>query len=132
MQLDTGPINSNMILGINSPPQDQIDLRRVTTCAPITQANYTITFTSDTFPPSLGYILPGDKYIAYTYGAAEGGFLGTNITVGASLYVANATASRSLRYLIVFHSPPIVFSPRLLAQKLHFPYPANLVNDELF
>ncbi|KAI0441135.1 hypothetical protein F4803DRAFT_563304 [Xylaria telfairii] len=37
MQLDTGLLNSNTILGVNSPAKDQIEFRKVTTCAPITQ-----------------------------------------------------------------------------------------------
>ncbi|KAI3327333.1 hypothetical protein HD806DRAFT_550854 [Xylariaceae sp. AK1471] len=84
MQLDTSRINSNTMLGINSPVKDQVDFRKVTTCAPITQENYTIKFTNNTLPAPLSYVVPGDEYIAYTYGAANV-FSGTNITVGGSV-----------------------------------------------
>ncbi|KAJ9131023.1 hypothetical protein NKR23_g11934 [Pleurostoma richardsiae] len=43
MKIDTAAINSNTILGLNSPPEDQVDLRKISTCAPITQNNYTKT-----------------------------------------------------------------------------------------
>jgi hypothetical protein len=41
MQLDSGFINSNMLLGINAPPQDQVSFRLVTTWAPLAAGNYT-------------------------------------------------------------------------------------------
>lgn len=39
VKLDTGFVNSNRHLGMNSPPKDSIDYRRVTQCSPM-QANY--------------------------------------------------------------------------------------------
>ncbi|KAI1733858.1 hypothetical protein F4680DRAFT_471695 [Xylaria scruposa] len=61
MQLDTGLLNSNTILGVNSPAKDQIELRKITTCAPIAQKNYT-------GPVNVKNGLPGEKHTAYTYG----------------------------------------------------------------
>jgi hypothetical protein len=40
VRYDTGILNSNKDIGINSPPTDSISFRRVTTCAPIRVDNY--------------------------------------------------------------------------------------------
>ncbi|TGJ78401.1 hypothetical protein E0Z10_g10374 [Xylaria hypoxylon] len=84
MRLDTGLLNSNLLLGINSPTIDQIGLRKITTCAPILQEGYTEV---EPEPP-----LPGDQRVAYLYGPTNGlnmtWFIGTN--------TANSTQSYSL------------------------------------
>ncbi|KAI2627693.1 hypothetical protein GGR54DRAFT_590050 [Hypoxylon sp. NC1633] len=94
-QLDTGRINSNVILGINSPLQDQIDLRKITTCAPITQDNYTMKLTNATVLASFGYYNPNDEYVAYTYGSSQDPG-NTNVTTVSSTMVANMTFTRTL------------------------------------
>ena len=39
-QMDTGPIDSHRVLGINAPPSDRITYRKITTCSPITTKGY--------------------------------------------------------------------------------------------
>ncbi|KAJ2993905.1 hypothetical protein NUW58_g1188 [Xylaria curta] len=41
VRLDTGLLNSNSLFGINSPVEDQIEIRKITTCAPIIQKGFT-------------------------------------------------------------------------------------------
>jgi hypothetical protein len=55
-QMDTGPMDSNLVLGLNAPASERVSARRVTTCAPVHIAPYaetgTITFpdgNTDTF-----------------------------------------------------------------------------------
>ncbi|KAI1769869.1 hypothetical protein F4818DRAFT_311894 [Hypoxylon cercidicola] len=95
MQLDTGRINSNIILGINSPLQDQVDFRKITTCAPITQENCTMKLTNSTILAEFDYYDPDDEYVAYTYGSFETS--GTsNVTTISSAHIANITSARTL------------------------------------
>ncbi|KAI0539521.1 hypothetical protein GGR58DRAFT_464596 [Xylaria digitata] len=78
MRLDTGPLNSNSLLGINSPTVDQIELRKITTCAPIRQEGYTET----------GPLVDGiDQSVSYLYGP----IIGSNATRSLSTLMANIT-----------------------------------------
>ncbi|KAI0201027.1 hypothetical protein F4808DRAFT_426354 [Astrocystis sublimbata] len=63
VRLDTGLMNSNRLLGINSPTADQIGLRKITTCAPIRQRGYTELRPAPT---------PGDHAVTYLYGPISG------------------------------------------------------------
>lgn len=47
VRLDTGLLNSNDDLGLNSPSHDSLSFRRVTTCAPINVEQYATTWRSD-------------------------------------------------------------------------------------
>ena len=40
LQLDTGFLNSNSIFGINTAPENQLEMRKVTTCSPFHATNY--------------------------------------------------------------------------------------------
>ncbi|KAI0195548.1 hypothetical protein EV127DRAFT_477269 [Xylaria flabelliformis] len=87
MQLDTGLLNSNAILGVNSPAKDQIELRKITTCAPIAHKNYTrsVNVTNG---------LAGEKRIAYTYGWTpylKESNSENNITLIFNEYLANSS-----------------------------------------
>lgn len=42
-QMDTGPLDSHRILGIDAPPSDRISVRKVATCAPLGLSPYTKT-----------------------------------------------------------------------------------------
>ncbi|KAI0487734.1 hypothetical protein F4859DRAFT_525796 [Xylaria cf. heliscus] len=86
--LDTGPINSNAILGLNSPPADQIHVRKLTTCAPITQSGYTRVANSSDFFNSL----PGDQHVVYDYGPAGR----SDFTWALSMAAANITKAYTL------------------------------------
>lgn len=87
MQLDTELLNSNTILGVNSPVKDQIEFRKMTTCAPITHENYTrsVNVTGE---------LPGDEFIAYTY-SSDIHFDDSGLVF--SVYVADQMRSHVLR-----------------------------------
>ncbi|KAI0416096.1 hypothetical protein F5X98DRAFT_388372 [Xylaria grammica] len=63
MRLDTGLMNSNSLLGINSPAIDQIGVRKVTTCAPILQKGYA--------EPGLSSVT-GNPGVSYNYGPTPG------------------------------------------------------------
>ncbi|RWA12980.1 hypothetical protein EKO27_g2109 [Xylaria grammica] len=63
MRLDTGLMNSNSLLGINSPAVDQIGVRKVTTCAPILQKGYA--------EPEISPVT-GNLGVSYYYGSKAG------------------------------------------------------------
>lgn len=89
MEMDTGLINSNFVLGINFPEQEQLDFRRVTTCAPLVQDGYTTAENSTT--------IPGDQMLHYSYGPInERGIIMRNTTWQASLYASNLTNTYTL------------------------------------
>lgn len=55
-QVDTGYVNSDKDLGINSRKQDSVDYRRVTTCAPLkTGEPYSFSDFTDPYNPTLGF-----------------------------------------------------------------------------
>lgn len=83
IRLDAGLLNSNSLLGINSPTADQIELRKVTTCTPILQEGYTELRPA----PS-----PGDQVVAYLYGP----ILGANATWVVEMEAANITRSYTI------------------------------------
>lgn len=68
LELDTGPLDSHDVLGINAPVEDRITYRKVTTCAPLHTRNY-VTEWNDTNPTHIAY---GDKFARYWYGAMVG------------------------------------------------------------
>ncbi|KAJ8130562.1 hypothetical protein O1611_g3064 [Lasiodiplodia mahajangana] len=81
MRLDTGLLNSNSLLGINSPNIDQIEVRKITTCAPLRQEGYT-----ETEPGPV----PEDGLTSYLYGPSPD----NNVTFTAS----NDTRYSTLSY----------------------------------
>ncbi|KAI1754824.1 hypothetical protein F4782DRAFT_491727 [Xylaria castorea] len=88
------------ILGINSPSKDQIDFRRVTTCKPITQENYTTKFANNIIPESFDYTFPGNVYFTSKRGASDRytDIPNQNITLVTSHYEEISTSRRKLRY----------------------------------
>lgn len=63
MAMDTGPINSNHVLGLNFADHDQITVRKLTTCAPLVQDGF-VTFYNES----------GVNYALYEYGPTVGLF----------------------------------------------------------
>lgn len=89
MEMDTGLINSNHVLGINFPEKDQFEFRRVTTCAPVVQDGYVTTENST--------IIPGDQILYYNYGPEnEEETILHNYTWQASVYASNLTSTYTL------------------------------------
>ncbi|KAI5861300.1 hypothetical protein GGS23DRAFT_576140 [Durotheca rogersii] len=104
IELDTGLINSNTALGLNSPLEDQVNLRKITTCAPITQDGYTTTAkvnASNTYARSF---VPGDEMVLNAYGRSVAN-LGGNFTWGVSKYAANSTLMRTMWLQVYFGGP---------------------------
>lgn len=99
MELDTGLLNSNTILGLNSPPEGQIDLRKITTCAPITQDNYTVTVNASESGLS-PHPLPGEEYVMTIYGPTDPSST-NDFTWGVSMYAANITLARTIEYVSI-------------------------------
>ncbi|KAE9364620.1 hypothetical protein N431DRAFT_354454 [Stipitochalara longipes BDJ] len=66
-QMDTGPMDSHIVLGLNAKDSDRVTLRKVATCAPITTKPFAeiVNITYDT----AGDV---DKYILYNMGPIEG------------------------------------------------------------
>ncbi|KAI0409291.1 hypothetical protein F4802DRAFT_615738 [Xylaria palmicola] len=97
-RLDTGPLNSNSLFGINSPTVDQIELRKITTCAPIRQKDYMKIGPVD--PEGS----PGDQIASYLYGPTDIG----NATLEVNMYRANTTTTYTVEneYYFGGHSPP--------------------------
>lgn len=93
MEMDTGMVNTNDILGINFPKSDQFKFRRVTTCAPMVQDGYVTSANSTS--------IPGDEIMYYDYGATqEGGVVKANYTWQASVYASNLTRTYTLGYVL--------------------------------
>lgn len=69
-ELDTGPIDSHLHLGINTPEKDRVIYRRKETCAPLNQEAYSSTFNitepPDAQNPLLGW--PGDVITLCNFG----------------------------------------------------------------
>jgi hypothetical protein len=99
LAIDSGLIDSHLHLGINAPPQDRIQMRRRTTCAPVPmEEKFTAGWTNQTtitLPPvaitsNLGFItqLPGDLYKYYDVGQRvySAGNLTFNFTFAVSNY----------------------------------------------
>lgn len=102
MQIDTELMNSNTILGINSAPEDEVNLRKVTTCAPINQDNYTTRVASDASTATMVAHCPGDEVVMSVYGPSRRQ-LGDNYTTGISEYTANSTLTRTMWYVYLFN-----------------------------
>ncbi|KAI0975411.1 hypothetical protein F4678DRAFT_420197 [Xylaria arbuscula] len=104
VRLDTGLINSNSLLGINSPTVEQIGLRKITTCAPIRQKGYTKIEPST--PNGGEASSPGDQLVLYLYGPTTGedetwgietyaANTGYEYTIANQYYFANSSADKS-------------------------------------
>ncbi|KAI0445094.1 hypothetical protein F4803DRAFT_548505 [Xylaria telfairii] len=94
IRLDTGTLNSNSVFGINSPTEDQIEFRKITTCAPIRQKGYTENVVAD---PELF-----SRTVQYFYGPTRG----RNATKILDTKSANVTWAYTMTSLIYGgHSP---------------------------
>lgn len=62
--MDTGPIDSHVVLGINTRPADRITYRKVTTCSPLHAKGY-MTLWNDTDSAHTAY---GDLFQRFWYG----------------------------------------------------------------
>ncbi|KAI0168841.1 hypothetical protein GGR52DRAFT_592616 [Hypoxylon sp. FL1284] len=96
MSIDTGLINSNQDLGLNAKPEDQVELRKKTTCAPITQDGYTIVVPSNSTTATTIRPLQNDRMVMSAYGPS-GRKLGSNFTWGVSEFAASSTSARTMR-----------------------------------
>lgn len=69
-ELDTGPIDSHVHLGINTPEKDRVTYRRRETCAPLNRDGYvTVLNATDTSAPDGGILgQPGDVFTFYNFG----------------------------------------------------------------
>ncbi|KAI4859164.1 hypothetical protein F4820DRAFT_467279 [Hypoxylon rubiginosum] len=95
MQLDTGEINSNKVLGLNSEPKDQINLRKVTTCAPIIQDGFTAIVVSNASTATTVKPIADDQMTMNVYGPSRRK-LGGNYTWGVSEDAASSTLTRTM------------------------------------
>ncbi|KAF2184882.1 hypothetical protein K469DRAFT_633197 [Zopfia rhizophila CBS 207.26] len=66
ISIDTGFIDSDIHLGINSPKQDRISCRKVMTCAPLLGERYTDGWLP--FPEELPNAIPNDTLKSYYFG----------------------------------------------------------------
>jgi hypothetical protein len=66
--MDTGLINSNTHLGLNFAPSDELNFRKVTTCAPIAQDNYVKIYSAAEALVGTRQPLPGEQYSGYFFG----------------------------------------------------------------
>ena len=67
-EMDTGPIDSHTMLGINAPEEDRVTYRKVSTCSVIHTRNYTTEW-NNTDPSDIAY---GDTYQRFWYGGLPG------------------------------------------------------------
>ncbi|KAH8592278.1 hypothetical protein B0O99DRAFT_743763 [Bisporella sp. PMI_857] len=92
IEIDSGMINSDKHLGINAPRKDQVDVRKIFTCAPIrAEADYSTGWTNESRPSREYFVpdsLPGDLYKYYNIGPSllfgSYGFTISNYTYVAS------------------------------------------------
>ncbi|KAF2494028.1 hypothetical protein BU16DRAFT_512272 [Lophium mytilinum] len=81
LKFDSGLVDSNDDMGLNARKEDSIQIRRVTTCAPILiEQRYSSGWTE------FNGTLPGDTYKAYRFGPDVPQFLPENVTMAVSNY----------------------------------------------
>ena len=69
-QMDTGPIDSHVMLGINAPPNQRITYRKMTTCSPINNEGYMKLYNNTGVDPdAMSY---GDQLQRYYFGKMPG------------------------------------------------------------
>jgi hypothetical protein len=86
IEVDTGLIDSNAHLGINTKPSSRIRFRKVLTCVPILSDRYSSSWESPpTTLPKSDYIL-GDKFKFYNLGATPPGRFNSTATSVISKY----------------------------------------------
>ena len=95
-EMDTGPIDSHTVLGINAPTEARITLRKVTTCSPIHVLDDFYQVYNDTDKTHLAY---GNTFVRY--------YLGEISTVSNYTYAYNMVNSYSdpnydLMYVIFY------------------------------
>ena len=66
VQVDSGLLDTNLDMGLNSRRGNSVGYRRVTTCAPLQTQGYTVDRNADTSMDEF----QGDKYRQYNYGKA--------------------------------------------------------------
>lgn len=91
IRMDTGLIDSNTDLGINTGPGDRLWFRRVMTCAPVPAEERFSTDWQDEPPPNFP-IAEGDQYKYYNLG----GYAGNNFTWAVSNYSLSLGASTAV------------------------------------
>jgi hypothetical protein len=74
-QIDTGLLDSQLHLGINTRPDKRVQFRKVVSCSPLRMGQQFITILNGTYPP-----YPGDLVIAYDYGEVGTGLIAQNHT----------------------------------------------------
>lgn len=97
--LDTGLISSHDVLGINAPPKDRVNYRKVTTCSPISmKAHYTLW--NDTDPTHIAF---RDQFVRFWLGEIDGV---TNYTMQYNMHSLADSIGYSLMY-----SLPVLCGP---------------------
>ena len=91
-QMDTGPIDSHQVLGINAPPTDRITYRKVTTCSPIKTKGYATEW-NNTDKGALNY---GDTSERLNYGPMPD--VGINYTFEYNEHTASLMTGYQLSY----------------------------------
>ena len=90
-EMDTGQIDSHVVLGINAPPQDRVTYRKVTTCSVLRTANYSSMYNNTNVSRSA--ITYGDTYEQYGFGPIVNV---TNYTYEYNLHTREDTNSYTL------------------------------------
>lgn len=65
MEMDTGPIDSHLALGVNVPKEYRVTYRKVSTCSPIKTPQKYLSIWNETNPRAIAY---GDTYECYDFG----------------------------------------------------------------
>lgn len=94
-EMDTGPIDSHEVLGINAPVQDRITYRRVTTCAPIHTKGFATEWNATGEPGTIGR--QGDVIEKLWYGPIVNV---TNSTFEYNEHAIMDTGGYSLTYVL--------------------------------
>jgi hypothetical protein len=100
IEVDTGFVDSDIHLGINSPRGSRVQFRKIITCSPLqTEEHYSSNWTFDV-PRTKEHHLPGDSYKYY--------YLGQRKLSNSTVYVSNYSTQSmintySLKYVIHLH-----------------------------
>lgn len=99
ISIDSGLIDSDLDLGINSRPEHRVGYRRVTQCAPLVTEG--VTEWQDGGPNAI----PGNQYLNFYYGPSlVNGSLSANATFSYNKYFANETdRTYSLEYVYLVY-----------------------------
>lgn len=104
-EMDTGLLDSHDTLGINAPPQNRVQYRKVTTCAPLTHKGFVGVYNSTGAPSEEGS--SGDFIFQFLYGPTYNGT--RNSTLDYNTRAAVALGGYSLwwvlRIILTYRSP---------------------------